>query len=110
MSLEEPSVIADDASLTWKELLPSTESGPEEALIRSHLVDTILAAIDELPERQRQVFVAHEIDGLSFSEIADRTGERVNTLISRKHQAVVRLRRRLRKTYDELKQSNRKPM
>ncbi len=59
------------------------------------------AALDELPEEQRDVFIAHELEGTSFKELAARTGVSVNTLLSRKHYAVVFLRRRLQAIHDE---------
>jgi RNA polymerase sigma factor (sigma-70 family) len=87
----------------WAELLPSPNAGPEAAYAREVLIDEIDAALDELPEEQREVFVAHEIEGRSFKELAAETGLGVNTLLSRKHYAVLHLRRRLRTIYDEFK-------
>jgi len=83
------------------ELLPSPEAGPEAAYARGVLLDELGAALDELPPEQREVFVAHEIEGRSFKQIAAATGVNVNTLLSRKHYAVLHLRRRLRAIYDE---------
>ena len=93
----------DDSSpsLSLEELLPSPEGGPEAAYARSILLEELDAAIDELPEEQREVFVAHEIEGKSFKELAAETGVGVNTLLSRKHHAVLYLRRRLRSIYEE---------
>jgi len=87
----------------WEDLLPSPDAGPEAAYAREILVEEIDAALDELPEEQREVFVAHELEGRSFNELAAATGLSVNTLLSRKHYAVVFLRRRLRAIYDEFK-------
>jgi RNA polymerase sigma factor (sigma-70 family) len=87
----------------WEELLPSPDAGPEAAYAREVLLDEIDAAMDELPEEQREVFVAHELEGRSFNEMAAATGLSVNTLLSRKHYAVLHLRRRLRAIYDEFK-------
>ncbi|MGA3327396.1 MAG: sigma-70 family RNA polymerase sigma factor [Terriglobia bacterium] len=87
----------------WEDLLPSSDAGPEAAYAREVLIDEIDAALDELPEEQREVFVAHELEGRSFNELAAATGLSVNTLLSRKHYAVVFLRRRLRAIYDEFK-------
>jgi RNA polymerase sigma factor (sigma-70 family) len=87
----------------WEELLPSPDAGPEAAFAREILVEEIDAALDELPEEQREVFVAHELEGMSFKEMAAATGLGVNTLLSRKHYAVVFLRQRLRAIYDEFK-------
>jgi RNA polymerase sigma factor (sigma-70 family) len=88
-------------SMTLEDLLPSPDAGPEAAYARSILMEELDAAIDELPEDQREVFIAHEYDGISFKEISAETGVSVNTLLSRKHHAVVQLRRRLQTIYDE---------
>lgn len=88
-------------SLTLEDLLPSPDAGPEAAYARSILMDELDAAIDELPEDQREVFIAHEYDGVSFKEISAETGVSVNTLLSRKHHAVVHLRRRLQMIHEE---------
>ena len=84
-----------------EELLPSTGSGPEADFALGVLLEELDAALDELPAEQREAFVAHEIEGRSFKEIAARTGVGVNTLLSRKRYAVLHLRRRLRAIYDE---------
>jgi RNA polymerase sigma factor (sigma-70 family) len=83
------------------DLLPSPDAGPEAAYMREVLLDELDAAIEELPEEPRAVFIAHEIEGLSFNEIAERTGVGVNTLLSRKRYAVLYLRERLRAIYEE---------
>jgi RNA polymerase sigma factor (sigma-70 family) len=88
-------------SLSLEELLPSPDAGPEASYARSILLEELDAALDELPEEQREVFVAHEIEGLSFKEIAAETGVGVSALLSRKHYAVLHLRRRLQSVYDE---------
>jgi RNA polymerase sigma factor (sigma-70 family) len=93
---------ADASSL--EDLLPSPDAGPEAAYARSVLLEELDAALDELPEEQRFVFLAHEVHGLSFRELAAETGVNVNTLLSRKHYAVQHLRRRLRSIYDDLKE------
>src|SRR5438132_4734410 len=87
-----------------EDLLPSAEAGPDAAYARSVLLDELAAALGELPEDQRFVFVAHEIEGRSFRELASETGVSVNTLLSRKHYAVRHLRRRLQNIYDEFKE------
>ena len=87
-----------------EDMLPSAEAGPEAAYARSVLLDELAAALGELPEDQRFVFVAHELEGKSFREIASETGVSVNTLLSRKHYAVLHLRRRLQNIYDEFKE------
>ena len=89
----------------WQDLLPSPDAGPEAAYVREVLMEEIDAALDELPEEQRDVFIAHELEGRSFNEMAKETGLSVNTLLSRKHYAVVFLRRRLRAIYDEFRKS-----
>jgi len=81
--------------------LPSPDAGPAEAYARSLLLEEIADALDELPGEQREVFIAHEIEGYSFKEISARTGVSVNTLLSRKHYAVTHLRRRLKDVYNE---------
>ena len=91
----------DGASLSLEELLPSPDAGPEAAYARAILLDELEAAVDELSEDQREVFLAHELDGFSFKEISAETGVSVNTLLSRKHHAVVHLRRRLQSIYDD---------
>jgi len=88
-------------ALLLTELLPSAEAGPEAAYARSVLLDELEEALEELPQEQRAVFIAHEIEGYSFKEIAAQTGVSVNTLLSRKHYAVLHLRRRLQAIYDE---------
>ena len=81
--------------------LLSPDAGPEDAFERSVLLDAIEDALDELPKEQRDVFIAHEIDGKSFKEIAAETGVNVNTLLSRKRYAVQLLRERLQDIYDD---------
>lgn len=83
------------------DLLPSPDAGPAEAYARGVLLDEIENALDELPAEQREVFIAHEIEGETFKQIATRTGVGVNTLLSRKHYAVAHLRRRLNAIYNE---------
>ena len=87
----------------WEEVLPSPDAGPEALYTREVVMDEIDAALDELPEEQREVFVAHELEGRSFNELSASTGLGVNTLLSRKHYAVLHLRRRLQAMYDEFK-------
>jgi RNA polymerase sigma factor (sigma-70 family) len=86
----------------WEDALPSPDAGPDALYARARMLDELAEAIAELPERQRAIFIAHEIEGLSFREIAAQTGESVNTLLSRKHAAVQSLRRRLRVAYENL--------
>ncbi len=84
------------------EALPSPDGGPEADYARGVLLEELDAALEELPAKQRDVFIAHEIEGRSFKEISAETGVSVNTLLSRKHHAVLHLRQRLRGIYDEL--------
>jgi len=101
-------VSEEGETLRLEDVLPSPDAGPAEAYARTVLLDELEEVLDELPEEQREVFTAHEIEGYSFKEIAARTGVSVNTLLSRKHYAVVHLRRRLQAIYDELKISTRR--
>jgi len=91
----------DDELLQFEDLLPSPYAGPEALYARRMLLDELELAIDELPQEQREVFVAHELEGRSFKEMAAETGVSVNTLLSRKRYAVLHLRERLRSIYDE---------
>ena len=91
----------DDELLRFEDLLPSPDAGPEGLYARSVLLDELELAVDELPEEQREVFVAHELEGRSFKEMAAETGVSVNTLLSRKRYAVLHLRERLQSVYDE---------
>lgn len=87
-----------------EDLLPSPEAGPEADYAHGVLLEELDAALEELPEEQRFVFVAHELEGRTFRELAAETGVSVNTLLSRKHYAVLHLRRRLQSIYDEFKE------
>jgi RNA polymerase sigma factor (sigma-70 family) len=100
-ALRNDAITNDGEARLLEDLLPSPEAGPEALFARSVLMDELDAALDELPEEQRDVFVAHEIEGRSFKELAAETGLSVNTLLSRKHYAVLHLRRRLQAIYDE---------
>jgi len=92
----------DDEVLQLEDLLPSPDAGPEALYARNVLLDELALAVDELPKEQRDVFVAHELEGRSFREMAAETGVSVNTLLSRKRYAVLHLRERLQSMYDEL--------
>jgi RNA polymerase sigma factor (sigma-70 family) len=100
-STDEP--IAGEENLLFEDLLPSPDAGPEAAYARQVLLQELDAALDELPDEQRDVFIAHEVEGRSFKELAEDTGLSINTLLARKHYAVVRLRRRLQAIYDEFR-------
>jgi RNA polymerase sigma factor (sigma-70 family) len=84
-----------------EDLLPSPDAGADALYARGVLLDELEFAFDELPEEQREVFIAHELDGRSFKEMAAETGVSVNTLLSRKRSAVLHLRERLEDIYDE---------
>jgi RNA polymerase sigma factor (sigma-70 family) len=98
VSLSEP-VEDEDESRVLEDLLPSPDAGPDAEYARGVLMDALEDALDELPESQREVFVAHEVMGRSFKEIADETGVSVNTLLSRKRYAVLSLRERLKEIH-----------
>ena len=89
----------------WKKCFPPRCRGPEAAYARTVLLEELEAALDELPDEQREVFIAHEVMGQSFKELAAETGMSVNTLLSRKHYAVLHLRERLQAIHDEFTKS-----
>jgi RNA polymerase sigma factor (sigma-70 family) len=91
----------NDELLQLEDLLPSPDAGPEALYARNVLLEELELAVEELPEEQREVFVAHELEGRSFKEMAAETGVSVNTLLSRKRYAVLHLRGRLQSIYDE---------
>lgn len=99
---------AEGETLTLEDLLPSPDAGPEAAYARSVLLEELDAALDELPEGQREVFVAHELEGRSFKDLAAETGVSINTLLSRKHYAVLHLRERLGEIYEEFRNERRR--
>jgi len=98
---EIPRNASEEDALRLEDLLPSPDAGPEALYARSVLLEELDAALEELPDEQRAVFVAHEIDGRSFRQLAEETGLSVNTLLSRKRYAVLRLHRRLQAIYEE---------
>jgi RNA polymerase sigma factor (sigma-70 family) len=104
-STNDPVVAEEGEFVTLEDLLPSRDAGPEAAYARTVLLAELEDALEELPEEQREVFLAHEIEGRSFKELAVETGLSVNTLLSRKHYAVIHLRERLREVYDEFTKS-----
>jgi RNA polymerase sigma factor (sigma-70 family) len=101
-SLDAAAIAEGDDSLTLGDLLPSAEAGPEALYVRQALLAALEAAVDELPADQRDVFIAHEIEGRSFKDMAAEMGVSVNTLLSRKRYAVLRLREKLQEIHDEL--------
>ena len=100
-SFSDLSRVEGEERFSVEEMLPSPDAGPEAAYARSLLLEELQAALDDLPEEQREVFIAHEIYGKSFKELADETGVGINTLLSRKRYAVLHLRRRLQAAYEE---------
>lgn len=87
-----------------EDLLPSPDAGPDSVYTQNFLLEEIEDALDELPAEQRDVFIAHELMGYSFEELAGEYGVGVNTLLSRKHYAVKHLRERLQAVYDEFRE------
>jgi RNA polymerase sigma factor (sigma-70 family) len=87
--------------LQIEDLLPSPDAGPEALFLRNAVLEELELALDELPDEQREVFIAHELEGRSFKDLAAETGVSVNTLLSRKRYAVLHLRERLQTIYDE---------
>jgi RNA polymerase sigma factor (sigma-70 family) len=110
---KKPEVFSDTAhNRPWEEegeplqiqdMLPSADAGPEAIYARNLLIDELGLAIDELPDEQREVFVAHELEGRSFKELSAESGVNINTLLSRKRYAVLHLRERLQGIYDEFR-------
>ena len=101
-SFSDAAIAGEDGELLHLEdLLPSRDAGPEALYARQVLLHELELAVDELPKEQREVFVAHELEGRSFKEMAAESSVSVNTLLSRKRYAVLHLRERLRSIYDE---------
>src|SRR6185436_18911655 len=88
-----------------EDLLPSPDAGPEALYVRSVLLDELELALDELPAEQREVFIAHEVEGRTFKALAADSGVNINTLLARKRYAVLHLRERLREIYDEFQRT-----
>jgi RNA polymerase sigma factor (sigma-70 family) len=91
----------EEESGALEDLVPSIEPGPEGAVVREMLLEQVEDALDHLPPEQREVFIAHELEGASFKELSARWGVGVNTLLSRKRYAVLALREQLQDAYDE---------
>jgi RNA polymerase sigma factor (sigma-70 family) len=102
VSFSDAAAMDDEGELLEiEDLLPSPDAGPDALYIRGLLMDELQLALSELPEEQRAVFVAHELEGRSFKELAEESGVNVNTLLSRKRYAVLELRARLQRIHDE---------
>ena len=98
---EVPLNASEEDALRLEELLPSPDAGPQAMYARNVLLEELDAALEELPEEQRDVFIAHEMEGRTFRELAEQTGLSINTLLARKRYAVLHLRRRLQAIYEE---------
>lgn len=95
---------ADAAGVfSFADLIPSRDAGPDALYVRRMLIEELEEALNELPQEQREVFLAHEVEGKSFRDLAAETGQSINTLLSRKHYAVRHLRRRLQDIYQEFR-------
>lgn len=99
---KKPDSFSEEELLHLEDILPSPDAGPDAEYIRSLLLDELELAIDELPDEQREIFVAHELEGRSFKDMAAESGVSINTLLGRKRYAVLHLRERLQDIYDEL--------
>jgi RNA polymerase sigma factor (sigma-70 family) len=102
---QDGAVSDDDDPLVFEDLLPSPDAGAEATYARKVLLEELEAALDELPAEQRDIFIAHEVEGRSFKDLAEETGVSANALRLRKHYAVLHLRLRLRAIYDEFTNS-----
>jgi len=94
--------IEDDAPLTLQEILPDLGNTPESTLLKEAIWDEITDALAELPRDQREIFIQNEIEERGFREIAEETGVSINTLLSRKRYAILALRKRLKKFYEDV--------
>jgi RNA polymerase sigma factor (sigma-70 family) len=104
----DPVAISEEGEeLRLQDVLPSPDAGPAAAYAHRVLAEELEEALAELPEQQREVFLAHEVEGYSFKEIAARTGIGINTLLARKRYAVLYLHRRLQAIYDEFAKTGR---
>ena len=92
----------DDDAPDFKAILLTEASTPETEYLRNLFWEQSFFALDELPEKQRQVFIWNELEDISFAEIADLTGDNVQTLVSRKRYAVLHLRKRLKQLYEDI--------
>jgi RNA polymerase sigma factor (sigma-70 family) len=102
VDFESYSMHDDDVPLSLQEILPDFDNSPESLLLREAIWDELTEALDELPDEQREVFILNEIEEKSFREIAESTGVSINTLLSRKRYAIIALRKRLQRFYDEV--------
>lgn len=101
LSLEDFGFEDEDGEMIYPEALLANHISPEIEFERVHFRETLLNALSQLPEKQREVFVWNELEGLTLQQIADKTGESIKTIISRKRYAVAHLRECLQEIYDE---------
>jgi len=94
--------LEDDVPLTLQDILPDFGNTPEDSFFREAMWDAIMEALDELPAEQREIFILNELEDRSFREISEATGVSINTLLSRKRYAILTLRKRLQKLYNEM--------
>lgn len=92
----------EDAPLTLQEILPDLGNTPEDSYLREAIWEAIMEALDELPREQREIFIQNEIEEQSFREVAEQTGVSINTLLSRKRYAILALRKKLQRLYDDI--------
>ena len=92
----------DDSPITLQEILPDLGNTPEDSYLREVIWDAIMEALDELPAEQREIYILNEMEERSFREISEATGTSINTLLSRKRYAILALRKRLQKLYNEI--------
>lgn len=92
----------DDVPLLLADIIGDTSSSPDDVYTRELIWESIEEVLAEMPKNQRQVFVWHELEDLSFREMSERTGDSINTLLSRKRYAVNYLRKRLQNLYNEI--------
>ena len=92
----------DNAPLTLQEILPDFDNTPESAMMRDAIWDEITLALDDLPSEQREIFIQNEMEERSFREISEETGVSINTLLSRKRYAIIALRKRLQRFYNDV--------
>jgi RNA polymerase sigma factor (sigma-70 family) len=92
----------DDTPITLQEILPDLGNTPEDKYFREMIWETIMEALEELPREQREIFILNEMEEKGFREISEKTGVSINTLLSRKRYAILALRKKLQKLYDEL--------
>jgi RNA polymerase sigma factor (sigma-70 family) len=92
----------EDIPLTLQEILPDLGNTPEDAFLREAIWDAVMEALDELPEEQREIFILNEMEERGFKEIAEEKGVSIYTLLSRKRYAILALRKKLQKLYDEI--------